>query len=147
MGASLGRNCPDRLAWCREIAVRCNGGCGAGRFAAGCWKFRLPVLMASSAWTSTPRHVSDRSWIAAQRRTIPFSSKILSRREFLYRSIRHSSAAVRWLCWRVVSCSSLCLMVASSCLMYSVRRSRKAAWACLFRCFRSSDVAYIWRQR
>lgn len=71
----------------------------------------------------------------------PFSSRILSSNEFLYRSIKHSSAAVRWLCCRDCRPSSLRLMVASKWRMYSVRRSRKAAWACLFRCFRSSDVA------
>jgi len=57
--------------------------------------------------------------------------------------MRHSSAAVRWLCWRLVRVSSFCLIVASSCLIYSVRRSRKAACACLLRCLRSSEVAYI----
>ena len=35
-------------------------------------------------------------------------------------------------------------MLVSSCLMYSVRRSRKAAWACRLRCFLSSEVAYIY---
>lgn len=71
----------------------------------------------------------------------PFSIRILSRSEFLYRSIRHSSAALLWLCCRDWRVSSLRLMVDSSCLMYSVLRSRKAAWACLLRCLRSSDVA------
>lgn len=58
--------------------------------------------------------------------------------------MRHSSAAERWLCWRVDRVSSFCLIVASNCLIYSVRRSRKAACACRLRCFRSSDVAYIY---
>lgn len=62
----------------------------------------------------------------------------------MYLNIRHSSAAVRWLCCKLARFSSCCCMVVSSCLMYSVRRSRKAAWACRFRCLRSSDVAYIW---
>lgn len=76
---------------------------------------------------------------------VPFSRRIRSSNEFLYRSIRHSSAALRWLCCSVCRVSSLTLMVLSSCFMYSVRRSRNAAWACLFRCLRSSEVAYIWQ--
>ena len=58
--------------------------------------------------------------------SIPFSNKILSRRDVLYRSISTSSAAFRDDCCRLESCSSWCLMVASRCLMYSVRRSRNA---------------------
>lgn len=77
----------------------------------------------------------------------PFSSRTRSSNEFLYRSIKHSSAALRWLCCKFCKFSSWCLMVFSSCLMYSVRRSRKAACACLFLCLRSSDVAYIWQKR
>lgn len=58
---------------------------------------------------------------------IPFSNRMRSSKEFLYRSIRHSSAALRWLCCRLCKDSSLRLMVVSSCRIYSVRRSRKAA--------------------
>ena len=57
---------------------------------------------------------------------MPFSMRIRSSREVLERSMRTSSAALRDDCWRPDSCSSWCLMVASRCLMYSVRRSRKA---------------------
>src|SRR4051794_40881614 len=57
--------------------------------------------------------------------------------------MRHSSAALRWLFCRFCSVSSWCLMVLSSCLMYSVLRSRKAACAWRLRCLRSSEVAYI----
>lgn len=77
----------------------------------------------------------------AGRRVTPFSIRTRSSNEFLYRSIRHSSAALRWLCCSVRNVSSFSLIVASSCLIYSVLRSRKAAWACLFRCLRSSEVA------
>lgn len=77
------------------------------------------------------------------RKIVPFSNKILSSKEFLYRSIRHSSAANLWLCCKLWSASSCCLIVVSSCLMYSVRRSLKAACAWRFLCLRSSEVAYI----
>lgn len=55
--------------------------------------------------------------------------------------MRHSSAAFRWAVCRLCRFCSWIWIVSSSCLMYSVRRSRKAAWAWRFRCFRSSEVA------
>ena len=104
-----------------------------------------------SFWISAP--LAHRSLACHQlastlhryRTLLPFSSKIRSRREFLYRSIKHSSAAARWLACRLCNVSSRCWMVASNCLIYSVRRSRNAAWACRFLCLRSSDVAYIYQ--
>lgn len=44
--------------------------------------------------------------IAENQEGRPFSKRILSSNEFLYRSIKHSSAADRWLCCKLCNCSS-----------------------------------------
>ena len=150
----------ERCAWCgcgggprpipKEGCCRWSTGACCGSVVAGILPEVESSFFLSSACTSMPSGASfqHRPWHTPRRFgrlmfCLPFSRRMRSSSEFLYRSIRHSSAAERWLCCRFCSVSSWCLMVVSSCLMYSVRRSRKAAWACRLRCFRSSEVAYI----
>ena len=134
---------PAGCRWLRAPAGAVLGGMGLALGGAP----GAPVFNRSSACTSMPRvGVSEGS--EGQGRVgegaIPFSSKMRSSSEFLYRSIKHSSAALRWLCCKLCRDSSLRLMVVSSWRIYSVLRSRKAAWAWRLRCLRSSEVAYIW---
>jgi hypothetical protein len=126
-----------RLVWRRSGRGR--SPCGAQ---VGTASLRAQLRLDVNAWSIRQRmRACMVVWLG-----LPFSSKILSSREFLYRSIRHSSAAVRCVICRFCKVSSWCFMVLSSCLMYSVRRSRKAAWAWRLRCLRSSEVAYILRR-
>jgi len=135
----------DRLAWlCLFIIARWT--VGACAMFCGIWvgpRWGLPVFARSSACTSIP--TAAIRWLHELSRlvSIPFSSRILSSKEFLYRNIKHSSAALRWAVCRLCRLVSCTRMVSSSCLIYSVLRSLKAAWAWRFLCLRSSDVAYI----
>lgn len=66
--------------------------------------------------------------------------RILSRSEFLYRNIRHSSAVLARAASKLRSLSPYIFTVCSSSFMYSVRRSRNAACASRFRCLLASAV-------
>lgn len=70
----------------------------------------------------------------------PFSTKILSKSEFLYRNIKHSSAFCSFSINKRLRSAERATASSSSSLIYSVRRSRKAAWAARLRCLRCSGV-------
>jgi hypothetical protein len=95
------------LRFCAYLltAYRCMG-CDTGAAETGMRvgpKFGLPPFALNSACTSIPvilvSVVVGHSQESRPRdRRLPFSSRMRSSKEFLYRSIRHSSAALRWLC-------------------------------------------------
>lgn len=66
--------------------------------------------------------------------------RILSRSEFLYRNMRHSSAVLARADSKLRSLSPYIFTVSSSSLMYSMRRSRNAACASRFLCLLASAV-------
>lgn len=100
------------------------------------WKLRLNVNAFFALSVETPPILLSFS---------PFSRRILSNSEFLYLIIKHSSVAWEWAVWERWRSALWVATDSSSSCMYSVRRSRNAAWACRFRSLRCSAVECIYR--